>query len=306
MSALWPTLLHTVSLLALTVLVPGVINRVKARWAGRRGPPLLQTLFDLRRLLGKETVRSRTASWFVEAGPIVLLASTLVAAGLTPLLNGFAPLACPWDLVVWAYLLGLGRGLLVLTALDSGSAFQGMGASREVQYAALIEPALFLTLGTLAAASGQVTLAGALAGVGFDLPGLLVRGGAFAVLLLLLQTEGARVPVDDPATHLELTMIHEVMVLDLSGPDLALVQAASALKLTLCAALCAACLNPFAWDAHPLLAAIGSPLLILLVAGLVGLIESLTARLRLSALPRYLALGTLVGLLALGVWAGAA
>jgi formate hydrogenlyase subunit 4 len=294
-------LLHLALLLVLPIFVVGVTNRVKARWAGRVGPSLHQSAFDLLRLLRKGAVVSRTASGFVQAGPIVLLGTTLVAGALVPIVNGYAPFAFDYDFVVVAYLLGLGRLAIVLAALDTGSAFEGMGASREVQYAALVEPALFIAIGTLALLSGERSFAALLAGVRFDGLGLAVRACAFVTLFVSLQVDAARVPVDDPQTHLELTMIHEVMVLDHSGPDLAYVQYASALKLTLCAALAACALDPVSWSTSPALAVVSSLLLILLVAALVGLVESLVARLRLSALPRYLAVATLAALVALAL-----
>ncbi len=297
-----PALLHALLLLFAPVFVVGVVNRVKARWAGRVGPPLHQLALDLARLCRKGTVRSSAASWFVQAGPVVLLATTLVAGAMVPLVSGYAPAAFEHDFVAFAYLLGLGRLLMVLSALDSGSAFEGMGASREAQLAVLVEPAFFLALGALAVASGRTSFA-ALAGA-LDLHpagALAVRVAAFVVLVLALQVEAARVPIDDPTTHLELTMIHEVMVLDHSGPDLAFVQYAAAMKLTLFAALAAGALNPIAWGESPAGALVSSALLVTGVAVLVGLVESLVARLRLDALPRYLLAGVLAGLAALAV-----
>lgn len=299
MNALMSTL-HAALLLTLPILVVGVVNRVKSLWAGRVGPPLHQTAFDLLRLLRKRTVSSRTASWFVQAGPIVLLGSTLVAGALTPLVNGYAPFAFPYDLVVVAYLFGLGRLLLVLSAMDTGSAFEGMGASREVQYSAFVEPTFFLVFGALAALTGKTSFAQLLPAVELDLVGLVARLGACLALFMVLQVEAARVPIDDPSTHLELTMVHEVMILDHSGPDLAFVQYAAAMKLTLCAALVAGTLNPLSWTASPVAATVTSLLLLFLVAALVGLVESLVARLRLSAIPRYLLVGIVTGLLVLG------
>lgn len=295
-------LLHALLLLAAPVWVVGVVNRVKSRWAGRVGPPLHQLAFDLVRLCRKGTVRSATASWFVQAGPIVLLATTLVAGALVPLVSGLSPAPFEHDFVAFAYLLGLGRLVMVLSALDSGSSFEGLGASREAQLSALVEPALLLALGALSIASGRTSFA-ALSGA-LDLApagALAVRAAAFGVLLLVLQVEAARVPVDDPATHLELTMIHEVMVLDHGGPDLAFVQYASAMKLTLCAALAAGVVNPIGWADSPAGALASSALLVTGVAALVGLVESLVARLRLDALPRYLLAGVLLGLAALAV-----
>ncbi len=297
--------LHGLLLLVLPVLVVGVINRVKARWAGRLGPPLLQLGLDLARLLRKRPVYSDVATWFVRGGPLVVLASTLLAACVTPLVSGYAPLSFAFDFVLFAYLLGLGRVLLMLSALDTGSAFEGMGASREATYGALIEPAFFVVAGALAtAAAGERSLAGLLAADGAPtLAGLLARSCLFVALFVLLQVEAARVPVDDPNTHLELTMIHEVMILDHAGPDLAAIQYAAAVKLTLCAGLLAALVNPFSAATRPGLAVVTSLGLILGVAALTGLVESLVARLRLRALPSYVLGALAASLVALALLA---
>lgn len=293
---------HALLLLISPIFVVGIINRVKSRWGGRVGPSLHQSWFDLVRLLRKRPVQSTTASWFVQLGPIVLLASTLLAGALTPLAAGWAPVAFDYDFVAFAYLLGVGRLLLVLAALDTGSAFEGMGASREAQYATFVEPAFFLAVGSLAALSGETSFAAILSAPAHWTVGAVVaRAGALVALFVMLQVEAARVPVDDPQTHLELTMIHEVMILDHSGPDLAAVQYSAALKLTLCAAVIAALLSPVPAAAPPWLAVTASLLLIALVAALVGLVESLIARFRLLAMPRYLLVAVVASLVSLGV-----
>jgi formate hydrogenlyase subunit 4 len=222
-----------------------------------------------------------------------------VAGLLAPLLGGVALLAFPYDFVVFAYLWGLGRIFLMVSALDAGSSFEGMGASREATYAALLEPALFLALGTLAAATGQSSFA-AMLHVGFgSLAQVVVSAGCLVTLVVVLQVEAARVPVDDPTTHLELTMIHEVMILDHSGPDLAAVQYAAAIKLTVCAALIATMVNPLTPAAGPALVAAVNVGLTLGVAVAVGLVESLVARLRLQLLPHYVLVGAASAFVAL-------
>ncbi len=297
---------HLLALLLLPIPLVGIVQRTKARWAGRRGPRLLQTASDLRRLLAKRPVYGQVTTGLFAAGPLVLLATTLVAGLLSPLLGPFAPLAFPYDFVVFAYLWGLGRFFLVLAALDTGSSFEGMGASREATYSAFLEPALLLALGTLAAATGHASFAGLL-DVGFQTPArAVVTLGALVALVVVLQVEAGRVPVDDPATHLELTMIHEVMILDHGGPDLAAVQYAAALKLTVCAALVAGLVNPLRL-ASPPVAAMASLALTALVAVAVGLVESLVARLRLRVVPQYLLVASAsaaVALLATAWWQG--
>jgi len=298
---------HLAALLVLPFPLIGLINRTKARVAGRQGPRLLQSLSDLRRLLRKRPVYSATTTAVFAAGPLVLLATALVSGLLAPLLGSWAPLAFPYDFVLFAYLWGLGRMALMLSALDTGSSFEGMGASREATYAALVEPALFLALGTLAAATGRTSFAGLLE-VGFATPArAVVTLGVVVTLLIVLQVEAARVPVDDPTTHLELTMIHEVMVLDHAGPDLAAVQYAAALKLTVCSALVAGLLNPLRLADRPAAAVASNLALTAAVAVLVGLIESFTARLKLRILPQYILVAgasAAVALLATAWWQG--
>jgi formate hydrogenlyase subunit 4 len=267
----------------------GVIGRVKARVAGREGPPLLQPYLDLLRLLGKRTVYSRTTTWVFRAGPVVGLAAVLAAGLLLPLGGPDATISFAGDFVLLAALLGLARFATVLAALDTGSSFEGMGAAREVTFSALAEPALFLGLVSLVRSTGGMELAqllggGLAASWRADGPALLLVALAFFVVAL---AENARIPVDDPATHLELTMIHEVMVLDHAGPDLAMIQYGAALKLYLFGALVvelllgARLLEP--WAA---LAAFG--LGQLAFAAAIGLVESGMARLRLPRVPQFL------------------
>jgi formate hydrogenlyase subunit 4 len=296
-------LAHLAALLLLPIPLVGLINRTRALWSGRQGPRLLQGFSDLRRLLRKRPVHAAVTTPLFVAGPLVLLATTLVAGLLAPLLGSFAPVSFPLDFVAFAYLWGLGRLALMLSALDTGSALEGMGASREATYAAFLEPALFLALGTLAAATGRSTFAGLL-GVGFGSPARAATSlGVLVTLVILLLVETARVPVDDPATHLELTMIHEVMVLDHAGPELAAVQYATAVKLTTCAGLVAGLLNPVGAAAHPLLAVGAQLALMAAVAVAVGLVESLVARLRLQAVPQLILAGGISAALAMLVTA---
>lgn len=285
--------LHVLMALLLPILVVGIVNRTKARWGGRRGPGLLQSLWDLLRLLRKQPVFSSVSTPLFRAGAWVVLAASLLAALIAPLLGAFAPLRFEHDFVAFAYTLGLARLFLMLSALDVGSSFEGMGAAREAAFSAYAEPALFLLAGALAMASGHTSFAGLVGqlhqAAGYSLLVLPAAGALF----ILLQAEGARVPVDDPSTHLELTMVHEVMLLDHSGPDLAAMQYASALKMSTYAGLIAALLNPFDPLTRPWFAALTALLLVAGVAVAVGCVESLTARLRLRLVPRYLMLASL-------------
>jgi formate hydrogenlyase subunit 4 len=293
------TLTHGLLVLTLPILLVGVINRCKSWWVGRRGPRLLQSAFDLWRLLGKRPLVSHTASPLFRAGAYVVLVCGLLAASLTPLLGGFAPLQFSHDFIVVAYTLGLARIALMLCAMDVGSSFEGMGAAREASFSAYAEPALFLLIGTASAATGMSSFAD-LIGQLHTTPyyGLIVAP-LTVTLLILLQAEAARVPVDDPLTHLELTMIHEVMILDHSGPELAAMQYAAALKMTLYAGLIAALINPFSPHDEPLACLLAALGLLLAVALVVGSIESLCARLPLRWVTRYLMIASASALAAM-------
>jgi formate hydrogenlyase subunit 4 len=270
-------------------LLLGVIGRVKAFFGGRTGPPLLQPYRELLRLARKGAVFSRTTTWVFRAGPTVALAAVLAAGLLLPMGAPAATVRFGGDFILFAYLLALARFATVLAALDTGSSFEGMGAAREATFSALAEPALFLGFVSLARSTRSLDLSHML-GAGLapvwwtDGPALLLVGLAiFAVAL----AENARVPVDDPATHLELTMIHEVMVLDHSGPDFALIQYGASLKLYLFGALIVRlALGALAVDPWLLfLAFLGGQLVF---AILVGAVESTMARLRLVRVPQLL------------------
>lgn len=293
--------LHVLAVLCMPILLVGVVNRTKALWAGRRGPGLWQSAWDLQRLMYKRPVRSTLATPVFQLGPVVALAASLVAALVAPMLGAYAPLQFAHDFILFAYVLGLGRIFLTLSALDVGSSFEGMGAAREVSFTALIEPALFLLMGAasmLGAHQSMAALIGDLHHAAL-FPWLVLP--TVVALLILLQVEAARVPVDDPSTHLELTMVHEVMVLDHSGPDLALMQYAAALKMALYAGLIATLLNPLDPHSDPLACVLLSLLLMVLVAVVVGCVESLVARLRLRWVPAYLVLASIAAVVCMAL-----
>lgn len=277
--------------------LPGLANRTKSLLTGRRGTPVLQLYADLAKLWRKGVVYSRTTTFIFRLAPIVLLASTVLAATLLPLDGRAALLAFPGDLVAFAGLLGLGRFVLVLAAMDTGSSFEGMGASREVTVASFAEPVLFLCFTVLVLATGQSQLAGMFGQPLADAwplaaPSLVL--GAISLFIVML-AETCRVPVDDPLTHLELTMIHEVMVLDHSGPDLGLILYAGAVKMALFGCLVVGVLAPRAYQ--PRLLALGELLVgLAVVAVAIGAVESVMARLRMNRLPQLLvAAGVLAG-----------
>ena len=267
----------------------GVIHRTKAMFAGRTGQPLLQVYFDLAKLFRKGAVLSRTTTWVFAAGPALAVAAPMAALTLLPQ-GGFPALvAFPGDFVLLVYLLGTARFFTMTSALDTGSSFEGMGASREAAFSALAEPVLLLCLAAAARVSGSASLTGIVGGLTEadwqrGAPVLLLVGVA---LLGVLLAENSRIPVDDPTTHLELTMIHEVMVLDHGGPDLAWIQWGGALKLWLMGALAVGVMIPIrtgsTWmDGAAFLSAMAA------LAVLIGVIESTIARLRMARVPQFL------------------
>lgn len=282
--------LELLATFAIAPFLSSVIVKTKAWFAGRVGPPWFQPYYDLYKLIRKDSVYSQTTTWIFRAGPLVNLAALLTAATLLPVLSGRSLMGFSGDLILFAYLLALGRMFTVLAAMDTGSSFEGMGASREVTFGAMTEPAVFLAFVVLSAASGSLQLSemfGPSVAVVWHTAGpamVLVIGALFIVLL----TETCRVPVDDPATHLELTMIHEVMVLDHSGPELASITYSASLKFALLGSLMLHVAVP-----HPALPDSVDPVLRLielaLLASLVGVVESVMARLRLNRVPLLLA-----------------
>ena len=292
-------LLNVLALLVMPFLLTGLINRVKSLWSGRKGPPLLQPLHDALRLLRKTSVYSTTTTPLFRIAPWVFLSTALGSAVVTPLLGAAALASFPFDFVVFAYVWALGRVAIMLAALDTGSAFEGMGAAREATFSTLLEPALFLVIGALCLSAGTHTLSEALAPHWRAGDGSLVIWACGVIaLFIVLQVETARMPVDDPTTHLELTMIHEVMILDHSGPDLAAIQYGAAVKLYVGAALLATLLNPWAGTTS-VLSASANLALCALLAVVLGTVESLIARLKLRTVPKYIAVALVSGAVAL-------
>jgi formate hydrogenlyase subunit 4 len=282
--------------LLLAPLLQGLINRAKAIVAGRRGQPLLQPYYDIAKLLSKGAVYSATTSWVFRAGPVLGVAASVVALAILPWAGAPALISFPGDIILFAGVFGLARFMTILAALDTGSAFEGMGASREAWFSALTEPAILLALAALARISGSLSLsgmlAGALMGTGVGAALFLAAGTAFIIYL----AENSRIPVDDPTTHLELTMIHEVMVLDHGGIDLAYIQYGAALKLWVLGGLAVSIVLPRTgeWPVDLALGLGG----ITLAGVATGLVESVTARLRLVRVPQLLVAALAMGALA--------
>ena len=276
-------------LLLLPPLLLGVIVKTKAAFAGRVGAPLLQPYHDLWKLLRKGAVLSRTTTSVFLAGPAITWVAVVLAGLLVPLAGGAAPIRFDGDLILFAYLLALGRFFTALAALDTGSSFEGMGAAREMTFACLAEPALFLGLLALARTSKKKNLSdlfGAPIAASWSSATptmVLVLFGLFIVLLV----ENSRIPFDDPNTHLELTMVHEVMVLDHGGPALGVVLHGAAVKLLVLSSLVVGLVVPVRVDAAPLRWALFVAAT-LAVAVAVGVVESTMARLRLLYVPNLL------------------
>src|SRR6266446_4449711 len=286
MGTIFHDAVHVLLALGLPPLLLGLIAKTKALFAGRVGPPVLQWYYDLIKLVQKGSVFSTTTTWVFRAGPVVGLVTALIAVLFIPLANSSAPVSFTGDLILVAYLLGLGRFFTASAALDTGSAFEGMGAAREVTFACLAEPAFFLGLLVLAKLSGSLQLAGMLGG---SLASHWPTAGASLALVVLswfvvLLAENSRIPFDDPNTHLELTMIHEVMVLDHSGPAFGMILYGAALKLFVFGALIVRLALPVAtgslWIDWP--AFVGG---MLGVAVAIGVVESIMARLWLPHVP---------------------
>ena len=298
-------LVHTGLALALAPLLLGVTNRTKAWVAGRQGQPLLQNYFDLAKLLQKGAVYSVTTTWVFRAGPTVSLTAIALALALTPFGGAPAALFFEGDFLLFAGALALARFVTVLAALDTGSSFEGMGASREVQFAALAEPVLLIALAALARIAGSGSLTGMFLGIsigeaGWRVPALAALAVALALVFL---TENARIPIDDPNTHLELTMIHEVMVLDHSGPDLAFIHYGAALKYWVLGALVVGVALPVRLE-HAWLNTLVGMGGMLAIAIATGLIEATMARLRLLRVPQMLVGGIALCAVALALVLG--
>jgi formate hydrogenlyase subunit 4 len=280
--------------LALSPLLAGIINRTKAVFAGRKGQPLLQCYYDLLRLFSKGSVYSKTTSWIFRIAPAIIFFATLAAVCFVPVVSAWRLPGFSGDLVLILYLLGLARFFIILSALDTGSAFEGMGASREAFFSALAEPVMFVCLINVMRIAGTTSFLDAInaSTAGHS---VVLLCSAVPVFLLLL-AENSRIPFDDPNTHLELTMIHEVMILDNSGQGLALMEYAASLKLWLFSLILARLLLPVS-TAHPVMQAAVLAGLMALIGIAVGVAESCMARVRLLKVPQLLFGGGIIAML---------
>jgi formate hydrogenlyase subunit 4 len=297
---------QTALVLLFSPLITGFSKTLKARLQTRRGPGILQPYRDLHKLLRKGMVIPRTASWIFSATPYALFATTLLAGLLVPTVSAQAPLSMIGGVLAVVYLLALGRFFLALGGLDAGSPFGGLGSSREMTISAIAEPALMLAVFTVALDAGSTNLSSmAQAAVGqswrFLAPSQML---AFTALFIVLIAETGRIPVDNPATHLELTMIHEAMILEYSGPYLALIEWSAWMKQMILMTLLVNVFFPYGLsaDGSPGGVAISVTLFVLKLAILafaVLLVETGNAKLRLFRVPELLAVAFVLSALAL-------
>ena len=291
--------------LLLAPLFTGFVRKVKARLLRRRGPPLIQPYRDLVRLLRKEVVLAEGASWLFRVIPYVVFAATWVAASLVPTFRTGLLFSWSADLIAIIALLGSGRFFLALAGLDVGTAFGGIGSSREMMIASLAEPAMIVVVFTLALIAGSTQLSTIAAFMTSPAVGLRASLAlALFALIMVAVAENGRIPIDNPATHLELTMVHEAMVLEYSGRHLALIELAAALKLILYVSLIICLFAPWGIEA----AGADLPALALGAAGYVGklaigglllaLFETSIAKMRVFRVPEFLGFALMLGLLA--------
>ena len=295
------TLLFNILILLIApFLMIGVIKKTKAFFAGRKGVSIFQPLWDFIRLMKKEFVISTTTSWVFKFAPVVGFATTIFAALFVPMAGGISIVNIPCAFIVFAYSLSLGKYFALLSAMDTGSSFEGMGAAREACFSTIVEPAFFIAMASIVALTGHFSFS--------NLRMILENAGVYGVIIIallavtlfiMLLIECCRVPVDDPTTHLELTMIHEVMILDNSGMDLGLITWASAIKMLLFESLIANLIIPSSlvgWQAILAFVAV-----IFVLSIIIGMVESSMARFRMTHVFEFIFIMTLTALLILAL-----
>ncbi len=278
-----------------SIFFMGLVVRTKSLFSGRKGPGILQPMKDILRLWRKGAVYSTTSSIIFKIAPTVYLSSIIMAILMIPHGNQPGLISFDGDFIMFAYILALGKFLMIISALDTGSSFEGMGASREALFSMLVEPAFFIIIGSLALFTGHTSFHDIFSTLNYgSYISYLIGALATFVLVLIAMVENSRMPVDDPKTHLELTMIHEVMILDNSGFDLGVILYATPLKFAMYGALIA----NFFIGAVPLQISIPMFFAIQIVfAIIVGILESFTARFRMSHNPQFIFILTSVSLL---------
>jgi formate hydrogenlyase subunit 4 len=302
-SALATQLGQMLLVLALAPALTGVTRKMKARLQRRIGPSILQPYRDLRRLFGKDVVLADNSSWLFRVAPYLIFAATWVAAALVPTFQTGLLFSWAGDLIAIVALLGTARFIQAVAALDTGTSFGGIGASREVMIASLAEPAMIMVVFTVALVAGSTQLS-TIAAFMADAGGLRVSLAlALVALIIVALAENARIPVDNPSTHLEVTMVHEAMVLEYSGRHLAMIELASSLKLLLYISIIACIFFPFGLitdraglPAHAI--SLAAYLLKVIVAGLLlATLETVIAKMRVFRVPNLLGIALMLGLL---------
>ena len=294
------TILNILILFIAPFILLGILKKTKAFWAGRKGVSIFQPLWDFIRLMKKDAVYSTTTSWVFKFAPIASFSAIIFASFFVPLATGKAIINVPFAFIIFAYTLGFGKFFSIISALDTGSSFEGMGASREACFSTIVEPAFFIMMASIIALSQNYTFE--------SIKLILKNAGVYGVLIIILAAvtlfimllvESCRVPVDDPTTHLELTMIHEVMILDNSGPDLGLITWGAAIKMFLFEALIANLILPLGesslWNILLFLA------IVALISFIIGTVESAIARFRMTHIFEFIFIMTLTALLILAL-----
>lgn len=291
-------ILNIIIILTVPFLMMGIIKKTKAFWAGRKGISIFQPFYDFIKLMKKEAVYGKTTSWVFQCAPLVTFSSIIFASLFVPLALGEAIINIPFAFVIFSYVLAFGKFFSLIGALDTGSSFEGMGASREACFSTIVEPAFFLAMGSITALTKIDSFE--------NLKLIIQNSGSYGIIIMallivtffiMLLIEGCRVPVDDPATHLELTMIHEVMVLDNSGVDLGFITWGAAIKMFLFQALIASIIIPIGLS--PLISTTLFLGIIILLSIAIGTVESTMARFRMTHVFEFVFLMSITALLIL-------
>ena len=280
-------MLNIILMLVSVLLIPGLILRTKSISSGRKGPGLFQPVRDVRVLMLKGNVISDTTSIIFKVAPTVSLATLICAMLFIPVGGHEGILSFSGDFIFFTYLLALGRFMMIIAALDTGSSFEGMGANREALYAMLVEPAMLLLLGTFTMFTGYTSFAGIFGNLNFSSGhAYLIGVTGMYILGQVLMVENSRLPVDDPKTHLELTMVHEVMVLDYSGFDLAIIHITTWIKYAIFGTLISNCIVP---PSLPMMWQVPAFFGMQLLVGItIGILESFRARNKMMKNPQFI------------------
>ncbi len=289
-------IIKTINILIIIIfpfLFTGIINKTKAFWGGRKGASVFQPYYDFIKLMKKGEVISSVTSWVFFFFPVISLSSVIFSGLLLPVIDHKAVISFEGSFILFAYILALGKFFSIIGALDTGSSFEGMGAARDAFFTSIPEPAFFILLGSISI-FGEISSFENIFGLyhaGSELS-LLIVVLTVIILFIILLVENSRIPIDDPNTHLELTMIHEVMVLDNSGPSLALIQYTSAMKILILSSLIINFIIPY--SPGPLLHAAYYAAGLISAAFIIGTVEMLTARFRIVRVPDFVF--TIVGM----------